>query len=229
MTAAASSAWDRFSSVTVRGTGSPATVACSVKLSLSMSSSTVGCGASGRIQPAGSSERCSDRKATLRSLHGNSTTGPLHRSARSCRAWRRSSPPNGDTTISSHARVRAPQCRPSETIPRTGTPRAANSRAVCSPVMLSRPTTTAGAAVALLPGRLDCLPGISLLRLEGLAGVDEVEDVIDLRDVRIDVSGPAVLAQHRQGVLHRLHRRPHRMVRQDDHREALLTQLGGRV
>src|SRR3954447_4313415 len=229
-TSAAFSASARLRSTSVRGAAKPCIRAWSAKRTLSMSRSTPSWSPSGSRKRSSSSSRWSESDQTAPSVHGMSTAG----SGPSRGSRRRSVsttviPVSGDSTTSTHAFVRAPKCRRFAATPYTRTPRSARIRAVCRPVMLSTPTTTAAGPAPVELRRRSALL-IRLLRLNRLRGVHEVEDVVHGRDRRVCRGRLALLVEDVQRLLHRLHRGPHRLVGQDDHREALLVQfLGGVV
>src|SRR5215212_9887669 len=189
-TSAAFSASARLRITSVRGAASPLIRAWSANRTLSMSRSTPSWSPSGSRKRSSSWSRWSESDQTAPSVHGTSTarSGPS-RGSRRRSASTSGIPASGDCTTSTHALVRAPKWRRFAATPKTRTPRAARILAVCSPVMLSSPTSTAAGPAPAEPRRRSSVL-IRLLRLD---------------------------------------RGPHRLVGQDDHREALLVQLVGGV
>src|SRR5215212_7979736 len=228
-TSAAFSASARLRITSVRGAASPLIRAWSANRTLSMSRSTPSWSPSGSRKRSSSWSRWSESDQTAPSVHGTSTarSGPS-RGSRRRSASTSGIPASGDCATSTHALVRAPKWRRFAATPKTRTPRAARILAVCSPVMLSSPTTTAAGPAPAEPRRRSSVL-IRLLRLDRLGRVYEVEDVVHRRDRRVCRCGLTLLVEDLECLLHRLDRGPHRLVGQDDHREALLVQLVGGV
>src|SRR6185295_14224434 len=112
------------------------------------------------------------------------------------------SPEVGPSTTRWTARVRAQKWCRSAARPITGTPRAARIRAVCSPVMQSSATTTAGWVGFIDRAVTGSAPADLVLEGDGLLRANEIEDMIDGRDVRVDVGRAAGPGQPLEGLFH---------------------------